>query len=130
MIDIITVVHQPEMPFLELQAKSIELYFEDNFVNSIQVIVNDNNSVCDLIDKSWWGKYQDRVNIVPYSLYNYECRVNGWENQQLCKLLAASQLTDKSDKGIASSLIMSPYMERVYSQALRLFSTEKLELSV
>ena len=91
MIDLITVVHRPEMPFLELQAKSIETYFEDNFVNSIQVVVNDDDSVCDLINKAWWGKYQDRVNIVPYSLYNYKCRVNGWENQQLCKLLAASQ---------------------------------------
>ena len=91
MIDLITVVHRPEMPFLELQAKSIETYFEQDFVNSIQVVVNDDDSVCDLINKAWWGKYQDRVNIVPYSLYNYECRVNGWENQQLCKLLAASQ---------------------------------------
>ena len=43
------------------------------------------------------------------------------------KLLAASQLADKSDKGIASSLRMSPYMARDYSQALRLFNTEKLE---
>ena len=91
MIDLITVVYRPEMPFLELQAKSIETYFEQDFVNSIQVVVNDADSVCDLINKAWWGKYQDRVNIVPYSLYNYECRVNGWENQQLCKLLAASQ---------------------------------------
>jgi DNA polymerase-3 subunit delta len=46
------------------------------------------------------------------------------------KLLAASQLADKSDKGIASSLKMSPYMARDYSQALRLFSTEKLEESI
>ena len=91
MIDLITVVYRPEMPFLELQAKSIETYFEQDFVNSIQVVVNDDDSVCDLINKAWWGKYQDRVNIVPYSLYNYKCRVNGWENQQLCKLLAASQ---------------------------------------
>lgn len=46
------------------------------------------------------------------------------------KLLAASILTDKSDKGIASSLRMSPYMARDYSQALRVFSTEKLEMCV
>lgn len=46
------------------------------------------------------------------------------------KLLAASQLTDKSDKGIASSLKMSPYMARDYSQALRLFNTQKLEESI
>ena len=90
MIDLITLVYRPEMPFLELQAKSIETYFEDNFINSITVVVNDHDSVCELINKSWWGKYQHLVSIVPYSTYNYKCRVNGWENQQLCKLLAAS----------------------------------------
>jgi hypothetical protein len=91
MIDLVTVVYRLEISLLELQAKSIDTYFEDNFINSITVIVNDNDSVCDLIDKSWWGKYKHIVTIVPYSVYGYTCRINGWENQQLCKLLAASQ---------------------------------------
>lgn len=91
MIDLVTVVYRLEMPFLELQAKSIETYFEDNFVNSIIVVVNDDDSVCDLIDKSWWGKYKHLVIIIPYSIYKYECRINGWENQQLCKLLSVSR---------------------------------------
>jgi len=91
MIDLVTVVYRPEMPFLELQAKSIETYFQDNFINSITVVVNDDDSVCDLIDKSWWGKYKHIVTVVPYSVYRYECRINGWENQQLCKLLSVSR---------------------------------------
>ena len=91
MIDLVTVVYRLEISLLELQAKSIDTYFEDNFINSITVVVNDNDSVCDLIDKSWWGKYKHIVTIVPYSVYGYTCRINGWENQQLCKLLAASQ---------------------------------------
>ena len=81
------------MPFLELQAKSIETYFEDNFINSITVVVNDDDSVCELINKSWWGKYKHIVTVVPYSVYRYECRINGWENQQLCKLWSASRCT-------------------------------------
>ena len=93
MIDLVTVVYRLEMPFLELQAKSIETYFEDNFINSITVVVNDDDSVCELINKSWWGKYKHLVAIIPYSVYRYTCRINGWENQQLCKLLSASRCT-------------------------------------
>jgi DNA polymerase-3 subunit delta len=42
------------------------------------------------------------------------------------KLLAASQLTDKNDKAIASSLKVSPYAVRDYSLALRQFSPIKI----
>lgn len=42
------------------------------------------------------------------------------------KLLAASQLTDKNDKAIASSLKVSPYAVRDYSLALRQFSPLKI----
>jgi DNA polymerase-3 subunit delta len=42
------------------------------------------------------------------------------------KLLAASQVGDKSDKGIASELKVSPYAARDYSSALRVFQTPKI----
>ncbi|MEJ1239941.1 DNA polymerase III subunit delta [Chryseolinea sp. T2] len=42
------------------------------------------------------------------------------------KLLAASQATDKSDKGLASELKVSPYAARDYSSALRVYQTPKL----
>jgi DNA polymerase-3 subunit delta len=42
------------------------------------------------------------------------------------KLLAASQVGDKSDKGLASELKVSPYAARDYSSALRIFQTPKI----
>lgn len=42
------------------------------------------------------------------------------------KLLAASQASDKSDKGIASELKVSPYAARDYSSALRTYQTPKI----
>lgn len=91
MIDLITVVHQPEIPYLELQGRSIENYFAEDFLGTIHIIVNDSKDVCNLIDTAWWGKYQHKVNIVPKSIYGFKTRVTGWESQQLCKLLAASR---------------------------------------
>lgn len=42
------------------------------------------------------------------------------------KLLAASQAGDKSDKGLASELKVSPYAARDYSSALRVYQTPKI----
>lgn len=42
------------------------------------------------------------------------------------KLLAASQATDKSDKGLISTLKINPYAAKDYSYALRQYSTEKI----
>ena len=91
MIDLVTIVFQEELNFLQVQAKSIELYTQLSDIGNIYVVVNDWDSVVDLIDISWWGTHQLKVKIVPYSHWNYVSRINGWENQQLCKLLAASE---------------------------------------
>ncbi|MGC3946947.1 MAG: DNA polymerase III subunit delta [Chryseolinea sp.] len=42
------------------------------------------------------------------------------------KLLAASQVSDKSDKGLASELRVSPYAARDYSSALRVYQAPKI----
>lgn len=42
------------------------------------------------------------------------------------KLLAASQVADKSDRGLASELKVSPYAARDYSSALRIYQTDKI----
>lgn len=42
------------------------------------------------------------------------------------KLLAASQAQDKSDKGLVSTLKISPYAVRDYSLALRHYPEEKI----
>jgi len=92
MLSLITVVHRPEIPYIKLQAKSIQQYFDPDYIQSIHVVVNDDDSVCDLIDKSWYGDLADRVNITPRSIYGYRDRVNGWDSQQLLKLLTASKV--------------------------------------
>jgi hypothetical protein len=91
MIDLITVVFREELPLLKIQAESINQYFTPEDINSITVIINDNDNVADLIDTTWWKQHQSIVKIKPYSQYNYTSRVNGWENQQLLKLLAAEE---------------------------------------
>lgn len=90
MIDIITVVYRDELDFLKIQARSLDLYAKESDVNCIYVVVNDTDDVCELIDPSWWGHHKN-IKIMPYSKWNYTSRVTGWENQQLCKLLAASE---------------------------------------
>jgi hypothetical protein len=89
MLDLITVVFRDELPLLKIQAQSINQYVSN--INSITVIVNDDDGVAELIDTAWWGKYSQQVKIKPYSQYQYTSRVNGWENQQLLKLLSASE---------------------------------------
>ena len=95
MLDLITVVFRDELPLLKIQAESINQYFFPQDINSITVIVNDTNDVAELIDTIWWKQYQSRVQIKPYSKYQYTSRVNGWENQQLLKLLSAGESTSK-----------------------------------
>ena len=89
MIDLITVVFREEIPFLKIQAQSINQYLNSVEINTITIVVNDTDDVVDLIDPTWFT--HPNVKIVPYSKWNYTPRINGWENQQLCKLLAAGE---------------------------------------
>ena len=93
MLDLITVVFQPEVSYLEIQARSIDHYFSQDQIKNIYIVVNDQDSVVDLVDRSWWGKFADRVVVYPYSVFGYKNRVGGWDHQQLCKLLAAARST-------------------------------------
>ena len=91
MIDLITVVFQEELPLLRIQAESINQYVNPEDINTITVVVNDADKVADLIDPMWWRFNSEKVQIKKSSSWNYTSRVNGWESQQLCKLLAASE---------------------------------------
>ena len=91
MIDLITVVFQPEIPYLEIQARSIENNFAEDQIRTIYVVVNDQDSVVDQVDRTWYGKFADRVVVYPYSIFGYVNQVGGWDNQQLCKILAAAR---------------------------------------
>jgi len=92
LIDLLTVVYQEELHFLKTQARSIELYTRQQDIKNIYVIVNDADFVVDLVDPAWWGTHQLKVKIVPYSVWNYDMHgINGWQSQQICKLLAARE---------------------------------------
>ena len=92
MIDLITVVFQEELHFLKTQALSIQLYTRQQDISNIYVVVNDVDSVADLVDPAWYGTHHAKVKIIPYSVWNYEMdRINGWQSQQICKLLAAKE---------------------------------------
>jgi hypothetical protein len=90
MIDIVTVVFKQELPILKVQAKSVDLYCKDLDIQTIFVIVNDDDSVVNLIDPGWWGSLQSQVRIIPRSLFACQFVENGWVSQQALKLLASS----------------------------------------
>lgn len=91
MFDLLTVVYKEELPLLKIQAQSIEQYINPSYINSITVVINDDDSVAEQIDSMWYGFNAEKLNIKCYSRWNYKSRITGWENQQLCKLLAASE---------------------------------------
>lgn len=90
MTDIITVVFREELPVLKLQAKSIELYCQNLDIGNIVVVVNDDSLDLSELDRSWWGKFSDRVVFVHRRTWNIDYAENGWLTQQLLKMLATS----------------------------------------
>ena len=93
MIDLITVVFHAELPLLQIQARSMDQYIDSTDIDTITIVVNDEDSVGDQIDPTWWGKHSNKVKVKCYSRWNYTSRITGWENQQICKLMASSEST-------------------------------------
>jgi len=90
LIDLITVVFAPELYLLELQARSISLYIDHLRIKNIYIVVNDDSSLCDLIDPQWWGINHNKVNIIHRSSFGVDPTLDGWSSQQLYKLCAAN----------------------------------------
>lgn len=90
MIDFITVVFRPELFYLQIQAQSIERYIDTDKIGTIFVIVNDQESVCSLVDTAWWGINQDKVKIIWAASFGSTHFINGWESQQYYKLATAN----------------------------------------
>jgi len=90
MIDIVTVVFEPELAQLKLQAQSIDLYCRRIGVRNIYVVINDSELLAQKIDPTWWGAFAPQVLIVPRSVFSTEFSNNGWVGQQALKILAAS----------------------------------------
>lgn len=89
MLNFITVVFQDELPLLEIQAQSIDLYVSD--LDQITIVVNDTADVADYINPEWWGKHASKVVVTLGNQYN----ITGWESQQLLKLQAAADSTSE-----------------------------------
>ena len=89
MIDLITVVFEKEIPLIEIQARSIELYIDTDIIKNIYVIVNDEDSVVTQINPTWWGIHSHKVQIIPRSKYGVDPTLIGWDSQQMYKLFAA-----------------------------------------
>ena len=90
MIDIVTVVFSAELPILRVQAQSIHRYCSGLGLKNIYVLVNDSDIVLDQIDKTWWGQYQNQVQLIPRSIFSTSYVENGWVSQQVLKILGAS----------------------------------------
>lgn len=90
MIDIVTVVFEPELAQLRLQAHSIDLYCRDLGVRNIYVVINDVETLASRIDPTWWGVFAPQVLIVPRTVFSTEFSSNGWLSQQALKILTAS----------------------------------------
>ena len=90
MIDLVTVVFQDELPILQAQAQSIDLYAQHIGIQNIYVMVNDDPLVAEQIDTAWWGTLSDRVRIVPRNIFSAEFSEDGWHSQQILKLLGSS----------------------------------------
>jgi hypothetical protein len=90
MIDLVTVVFQDELPVLQVQAQSVDLYAQHIGIQNIYVMVNDDLQVADQIDPAWWGTLADRVRVIPKNIFSAEFAEDGWHSQQILKLLGSS----------------------------------------
>jgi hypothetical protein len=95
MIDIVTVVFESELDLLRQQARSISLYCKKLDVGIIRVIVNDQDSIAELISRDWWEEFSTCVEIIPRSQFQFAVGPNGWVDQQILKLLGSSISSNK-----------------------------------
>lgn len=87
MIDLCTVVFEPEVDILHLQARSIDRYVTD--IGTIYVVVNDHTPL-NKIDVDQWGRHRSRVQVLPRRLFGSTWSDNGWVSQQCIKLVTAA----------------------------------------
>ena len=88
-------VYQKEIPYLEIQARSIAQYFHPFTISTITVVINDHKDVHDSIDPGWYGILQSKLKVLHISELTDLPLAYNWDSQQLCKLLAARQTNTK-----------------------------------
>lgn len=90
MIDIITVVFEPEISVLRAQAQSIALNCQRIGIRNIYVVLNDTETIATQIDPAWWGPLANNVLVIPRSAFSTPFVANGWVSQQVLKLMTAA----------------------------------------
>jgi hypothetical protein len=93
MIDIITVVFKDELATLKTQAQSIAIYGQN--INTIFVVINDDSGIGSLIDRTWWGRWQEHVQLISRNAFGTTWSNNGWLSQQVLKLMTATVSTNE-----------------------------------
>jgi hypothetical protein len=93
MIDLVTIVFEDELATLKTQAKSIAVHGRN--VGTIFVVVNDDLGTGSEIDRTWWGCWQDRVQVVSRTAFGNAWSENGWLSQQALKLMTATVSSNK-----------------------------------
>jgi hypothetical protein len=88
MIDLITVVFKDELATLKTQAQSVAVYGRN--IDTIFVVVNDESVTGSMIDRNWWGIWQERVQVVNRQAFGNTWIDDGWLSQQALKLMTAT----------------------------------------
>ena len=88
MTDFVTVVFEDELDSLKRQAQSLDLYARD--IGTIFVAVNEDSVLDQKINTTWWGRWHNRVKIIPRHQFGHVWSENGWVSQQALKLLVSS----------------------------------------
>ena len=88
MIDLVTIVFEDELATLKTQAKSIAVHGRN--IGTIFVVVNDDSGTGSKIDRTWWGRWQDRVQVISRTVFGDAWSDNGWLSQQALKLMTAT----------------------------------------
>jgi hypothetical protein len=93
MTDLITVVFNEELDTLKTQAQSIAVYGRD--IDTIFVVINDDLGTGSQIDRTWWGVWQEQVQILNRQVFGKQWSDNGWVSQQALKLMTATVSSNK-----------------------------------
>ena len=117
MIDLVTVVFDEELTTLKTQAQSLAVYGKN--LGTIFVVVNDDAGTGSRIDRAWWGRWQEHVQVVNRQAFGNKWSDNGWLSQQVLKLMTATiSSNDWSMILDAKTFFVKPMMEFDYRPAV------------
>ena len=117
MIDLITVVFDEELETLKTQAQSVAVYGKN--IDTIFVVINDNAGTGSKIDRTWWGRWQERVQVVNRQTFGDQWSDNGWLSQQVLKLMTATVSSNEWSMILdAKTFFVKPMLEFESSPAV------------